>query len=121
MWVKAQRYFPRVRVKTARGTERAHELSCYGLEEIVKVHRVIKAQQLKKVFPDINLDDLDLAEHVELLISHHEERLAPQRVKVVGDLVLWESSLGITVGAHPDLCEEVDMTLHNLRLTLPKQ
>ncbi|CAM4570039.1 unnamed protein product [Leuciscus chuanchicus] len=46
--------------------------------------------------------------------SHREGRLAPQRVKVVGDLVLWESPLGKTVGgAHPDLCEVVDMALHN--------
>lgn len=114
MKVKTKRYLLKVRVKTPRGTERAHELICYGLDEIAKVHRVIKAQQLKKFFPDSNLEDLHRPEHVELLISHREGRLAPQRVKVVGDLVLWESPLGKTVGgAHPDLCEVVDMALHN--------
>lgn len=114
MTVKTKRYLLKVRVKTPRGTERAHELICYGLDEVAKVHRVIKAQQLKKFFPDTNLEDLHRPEHVELLISHREGRLAPQRVKVVGDLVLWEGPLGKTVGgAHPDLCEVVDMALHN--------
>ncbi len=114
MKVKTKRYLLKVRVKTTRGTEKAHELICYGLDEIAKVHRVIKAQQLIKFFPDTNLEDLHRPEHVELLISHREGRLAPQRVKVVGDLVLWESPLGKTVGgAHPDLCEGVDMALHN--------
>ncbi len=114
MKVKTKRYLLKVRVKTPRGTERAHELICYGLDEIAKVQRVIKPQQLKKFFPDTSLEDLHRPEHIELLISHHEGRLAPQRVKVVGDLVLWESPLGKTVGgAHPDLCEVVDMALHN--------
>lgn len=37
---------------------------------------------------------------------------APQRVKIVGDLVLWESPLGKPVGgAHPDLFEEIDMAV----------
>ncbi|XP_067280641.1 uncharacterized protein [Pseudorasbora parva] len=114
MKVKTKRYLLKVRVKTPRGTERAHEMICYGLDEIAKVHRVINAQQLKKFFPDTNLEDLHRPEHVELLISHREGRLAPQRVKVVGDLVLWESPLGkIVGGAHPDLCEVVGMALHN--------
>lgn len=114
MKVKTKRYLLKVRVKTPIGTVRAHELICYGLDEIAKVHRVIEPQQLKKFFPDTNLEDLHRPEHIELLISNREGRLAPQRVKVVGDLVLWESPLGMTVGgAHPDLCEEVDMALHN--------
>ncbi|XP_039503109.1 uncharacterized protein LOC120459751 [Pimephales promelas] len=114
MKVKTKRYVLKVRIKTPRGTERAHELICYGLDEIAKVHRVIKAQQLKKFFPDTNLEDLHRPAHVELLISHREGRLVPQRVKVVGDLVLWEGPLGKTVGgAHPDLCEVVGMALHN--------
>lgn len=104
MKVKTKRYLLKVRVKTPKGTETVHELICYGLEEIAKVHRVIEAQQLQKFFPDTNLDDLHRPEHVELLISHREGRLAPQRIKIVGDLVLWESPLGKTVGgAHPDL------------------
>ncbi len=51
MKVKTKRYLLKVRVKTPRGTEKAHELICYGLDEIAKVHRVIKAQQLMKFFP----------------------------------------------------------------------
>ncbi|KAI3365757.1 hypothetical protein L3Q82_000765 [Scortum barcoo] len=45
--------------------------------------------------------------------AHREGRLAPQRVKVIGDLVLWEGPLGKTVGgAHPDLFEDVEMATH---------
>ncbi|XP_060762855.1 uncharacterized protein LOC132872219 [Neoarius graeffei] len=114
MKVKTKRYLLKVRVKTPRGTEQAHELICYGLNEIAKVQRVIKPHQLKKFFPDTNLEDLHRPEYVELLISHLEGRLAPQRVKVVGDLVLWDGPLGKTVGgAHPDLCEVMDMAPHN--------
>ena len=62
---------------------------------------------------DSNSEELRRPEQIELLISHREGRLAPQRVKVVGDLVLWESPLGKTVGgAHPDLFEQVNMTAH---------
>lgn len=38
MKVKTKRYSLKVRVKTPRGTERVHELICYGLDEIAKVH-----------------------------------------------------------------------------------
>ncbi|KAI3360692.1 hypothetical protein L3Q82_002551 [Scortum barcoo] len=113
MKVKTKRYFLRVRVKTPTGTERAHELVCYGLDEIAKVHRAIKPEQLKKFFPETSLEDLHRPERIELLISHREGRLAPQRVKVIGDLVLWEGPLGKTVGgAHPDLFEDVEMATH---------
>ncbi|XP_055768950.1 uncharacterized protein LOC129844827 [Salvelinus fontinalis] len=113
MKVRTRRYLLRVRVKTPIGTERAHELICYGLNEIANVHRVIKPEQLKKFFPEVNLGDLSRPENIELLISHREGRLAPQRVKVIGDLVLWEGPLGKTVGgAHPDLFEEVDIAAH---------
>lgn len=111
MKVDTKRYLLRVRVKTPRGTERAHELICYGLNEIADVHRVIKPEQLRKFFPEAELEDLKRPKRIELLISHREGRLAPQRVRVVGDLVLWDSPLGKTVGgAHPDLIEEVDVT-----------
>lgn len=113
MKVRTRRYLLRVRVKTPIGTERAHELICYGLNEIANIHRVIKPEQLKKFFPEVNLGDLSRPESIELLISHREGRLAPQRVKVIGDLVLWEGPLGKTVGgAHPDLFEEVDIAAH---------
>lgn len=113
MKVKTRRYLLRVRIKMPRGTERAHELVCYGLNEIANIHRVIKPEQLKKFFPEVSLGDLRRPESIELLISHREGRLAPQRVKVIGGLVLWESPLGkIVGGAHPDLFEEVDMAAH---------
>lgn len=113
MKVATMKYLLRVRVKTPRGTEQAHGLVCYGLNEIAKVHRVIKPEQLRKFFPETELGDLKRPDSIELLISHREGRLAPQRVKIVGDLVLWDGPLGKTVGgAHPDLLEEVDMAAH---------
>ena len=42
MKVKTKRYLLRVRVKMPTGTERAHELVCYGLDEIAQVHRAIR-------------------------------------------------------------------------------
>ena len=50
------------------------------------------------MFPEVKLEELKRPEDIKLLISHREGRLAPQRVKVVGDLILWESPLGKTVG-----------------------
>ncbi|KAM9709759.1 uncharacterized protein ACNS7B_023957 isoform 1-T1 [Menidia menidia] len=74
------------------------------------------ARHLQKFFPDVGLEDLKRPDTIELLISHREGRLAPQRVKVVGDLVLWNSPLGMTVGgAHPDLCEDVDVAAYRFR------
>lgn len=111
--VKTRRYHLRVRVKTPRGTERAHELLCYGLEDIAKVQNPVTPEQLRRFFPNTNLDDLRRPEQVELLISHREGRLVPQRTKVVGDLVLWDGPLGKTVGGtHPDLFEKVDLAAH---------
>lgn len=108
MKVNTQRPLLKVRVKTPKGTERAHETVCYGLDEIARVHQVIEPEQLKKFFPEVKLEELERPEKVELLISHREGRLAPQRFKAIRDLVLWEGLLGKTVGgAHPDLFEEV--------------
>ena len=113
MKVDTERYVLKVRVKSPKGTERAHELVCYGLDEIAKVHKVIEPEKLQKFFPEVQLEELRRPEEVELLISHREGRLAPQRVRVVGDLVLWEGPLGKTVGgAHPDLFEEVEVAAH---------
>ena len=111
--VATRRYLLRIRVKTPKGTVKAHELVCYGLNEIAKVHRVVRPEQLKRFFPEVELEELKRPEEIELLISHREGRLAPQRVKAVGDLVLWESPLGKTVGgAHPDLFEEINVAAH---------
>lgn len=113
MKVNTLRYLLKVRVKTPKGTERAHEMVCYGLDEIARVHQVIEPEKLKKFFPEVKLTELERPEEVELLISHREGRLAPQRVKIMGDLVLWEGPLGKTVGgAHPDLFEEVEVALY---------
>lgn len=51
--VKTQWYLLKVRVKTPKGTERAHELVCHGLDEIAKVHQVIEPEKLKKIFPEV--------------------------------------------------------------------
>ncbi|XP_077470984.1 uncharacterized protein LOC144085517 [Stigmatopora argus] len=104
---RTKKYQLRVRIKTPTGTLRAHELTCYGLEEIAKISRTVKPEELKGFFPEASLEDLHRPEQVELLIGHREGRLAPQRVKVIGDLVLWDGPLGKTVGGtHPDLFEE---------------
>lgn len=58
MKVSTKRYLLRVRLKTPTGTERAHELVCYGLDEIAKVHRAIRSEQLKTFFPETSLEDL---------------------------------------------------------------
>lgn len=116
MQVKTRRYLLKVRVKTPRGTEKAHQLVCYGLDEIAKVHQAFQPEKLKSFFPDVQLEDLERPTEVELLISHREGRLAPQRLKVIGDLVLWESPLGKTVGgAHPDLLEQVEVAAYQSR------
>lgn len=64
----------------------AHKLFCYGLAEIAKVHRPVKAEQLKKIFPGTDLEVLQGPRHIDLLISHCEGELTPQREKVVGSL-----------------------------------
>lgn len=101
--VRTKRYLLRIRVRTPVGTERAHQLVCYGLEEIARVHMSVSPERLKRFFPEVDLAKLRRPEKIELLLSHREGKLAPQRVKIVGDLVLWDSPLGKMVGgAHPD-------------------
>ena len=111
MEVNTQRYLLKVKVKTYKGTERAHEMVCYGLDE--RVHQVIEPEKLKKFFPEVKLKELERPEEVELLISHREGRPTPQRVKIIGDLLLWKGLLGKTVGgAHSDLFEEVEVAAY---------
>lgn len=58
---------------------------------------------------------------IHLLISHKEGQLAinwstPQKIRTVGDLVLWDGPLGKTVaGTHPELFEEVTVSAHMSR------
>ncbi len=109
--LSTKRYLLSVRFKPPKWTEKAHQLVCYGLEEIAKVHRIISPKQLKSLFSEIDIGELKRPGKIDLLISHREGRLAPQRVRIVADLVLWDSQLGKTVaGAHPDLFEMVDMS-----------
>ncbi|XP_056138840.1 seizure protein 6 homolog [Lampris incognitus] len=82
-----------------------------SLKEITKIHKLVRPEQLKKFFPEVELEELKRSERIELLISHRKGRLTLQRVKVVGDRVLWASPLGKTVGGvHPDLFEEINVT-----------
>lgn len=68
-------------------------------------------EELQAFFPDVPLEELVRPKEVELLVSHREGWLAPQRIKVVGDLVLWDRPLGKTVGGtHPKLFEEVEVS-----------
>ena len=76
------------------------------------MHKVVMLEKLQKFFPEVKLEELRRPEKIDLLISHREG-LAPQRVKVVGVLVLWESPLGMTVGeAYPNLFEEIEVAAH---------
>ncbi|XP_039456743.1 uncharacterized protein LOC120433854 [Oreochromis aureus] len=111
--VKTRRYLLKIRVRTPRGTLRSHQLVCYGLDSIAEVHKHVTPSQLQRFFPDIPLDDLVRPKDIHLLISHKEGRLAPQRSRVIGDLVLWDGPLGKTVGGtHPELFEELTVSAH---------
>lgn len=111
--VATKRYSLRLRVKTTQGTIIEHKLLCYGLESIAEINQPVTPQQLNKIFPDVAAEEMVRPVNIELLISHREGRLAPQPIKMVGDLVLWDGPLGKTVGGtHPDLFEVVDFTLH---------
>lgn len=64
MRANTERYVLKIRVK---GTERAHELVCYDLDEI---HKVIKPEKLLEFFPEVQFEELKRLEEVELRISH---------------------------------------------------
>ncbi|XP_054880233.1 uncharacterized protein LOC129354770 [Poeciliopsis prolifica] len=111
--VETKRYLLKIRVNTPRGTLKSHQLICYGLDKIAEVHRHVPATKLQRIFPDVSLKDLTRPEKIQLLISHKEGQLVPQKVRSVGDLVLWDGPLGKTVGGtHPDLFEEVTLMAH---------
>ncbi|XP_058503794.1 uncharacterized protein LOC131471311 [Solea solea] len=111
--VATKRYLLRIRVSTPRGTLKSHQLICYGLDTIAEVHRHVPAAKLQKIFPDVALQDLARPREIQLLISHKEGKLVPQKVCSVGDLVLWDGPLGKTVGGtHPDLFEKVTLMAH---------
>lgn len=111
--VETRRYLLKIRVKTPKGLLKLHQLVCYGLDSIADVHKHATPQQLQKHFPDIPLDELVRPKEIHLLMSHREGQLAPQRIRAVGDLVLWDGPLGQTVGGcHPELFEELAMSAH---------
>ncbi|XP_060783164.1 uncharacterized protein LOC132890373 [Neoarius graeffei] len=111
--VATKRYLLKIRVSTPRGTLKVHQLICYGLDKIAEVHRHVPVKKLQKIFSDISLEDLARPKEIQLLISHKEGQLVPQKVRSVGDLVLWDGPLGKTIGGtHPDLFEEVTLMAH---------
>ena len=114
--VETRRYLLKIRVKTPRGTLKPHQLVCYGLDTIADVHKHVTPQQLQKFFPDVPIEELVRPKEIHLLISHREGRLAPQKIRTVGDLILWDGPLGTTVGGcHPELCEELSMSANMSR------
>lgn len=111
--VTTKRYLLKIRINTPRGTLKSHQLICYGLDKIAEVHRHVPAIKLQRIFPDVPLKDLARPKEIQLLISHKEGQLVPQKVCSVGDLVLWDGPLGKTIGGtHPDLFEEVTLMAH---------
>lgn len=111
--VETKRYLLKLRVKTPKSTPKMHQLVCYGLDSIADVHKPVTPEQLQKFFPDIPLDELARPREIHLLIGHREGQLAPQRIRVIGDLVLWDGPLGKTVGGtHPELFEELTLSAH---------
>ncbi|XP_058477623.1 uncharacterized protein LOC131448851 [Solea solea] len=111
--VETKRYLLKIRVKTPKGTLRAHQLVCYGLDSIAEIHKHVEPKKLQRFFPDALLDELRRPKEISLLISHKEGQLAPQRIRAVGDLVLWDGPLGRTVGGtHPELFEELTVSAH---------
>ena len=105
--VDTKRYLLKIRVGTPQGTLRSHQLLCYGLDNIADIQQPVTATQLVRFFPNVHPNELKRPKEIDLLISHKEGRLVPQKVQSVGDLVLWDGPLGKTVGgAHPDLFVE---------------
>ncbi|XP_034071084.1 uncharacterized protein LOC117545423 [Gymnodraco acuticeps] len=113
VFVETRRYLLKIRVNTPKGTLKSHQFVCYGLDSIADVQGSVTPEQLQKLFPDIPLCELKRPREISLLISHREGQLAPQRIRAVGDLVLWDGPLGKTVGGtHPDLFEDVTVSAH---------
>lgn len=84
---------------------------CYGLENIVSVGEVVDSECLEHFFPGVQPGELSRPESVDLLINTREGRLAPQRLRRIGDLVLRDGPLGKMVsGVHPNLYKDVVVT-----------
>ncbi len=114
--VTTKRYLLKIRVRTEQGNVRSHQLLCYGLDSIAEIHKHVTAKRLQKFFPDVPQNELVRPRQIQLLISHKEGRLVPQKIRTVGDLVLWDGPLGKTIaGTHPGLFEEATVTAHQSR------
>ena len=83
--VETKRYLLKVRMRTSGSKWSPHQIVCYGLDEIARADRVVSPRQLQKFFPEVKAEELVRPEKIELLISHREGRLAPQRMKRVGE------------------------------------
>lgn len=104
VFIKTKRYLLKIRVHSSRGTLGSHQSVCYGSDSIAHVHRHVSTKKLQQFFPDVPLHDLVRPAEIQLLVSHKEGQLAPQKIRAVGDLVLWYGPLGKTVaGTHPQL------------------
>ena len=112
VFVETRRYLLKIRVNTPKGTLKSQQLVCYGLDSIADVQGSVTPEQLQKLFPDIPLCELKRPREISLLISHREGQLAPQRIRAVGDLVLWDGPLGTVGGTHPELFEDVTVSAH---------
>lgn len=111
--VVTKRYLLKIRVRTSKDTFKSHQMVCYGLDSIADIQRHVTPRQLQNLLPDIPLNELVRPKEINLLISHREGQLAPQKVRSVGDLVLWDGPLGKVVGgAHPKLFEEFTLSAH---------
>ena len=73
----------------------------------------LDTKKLQEFFPDIPLSNLARPREIQLLVSHKEGQVAPQKICTVGDLVLRGGPMGKTVaGSHPELFEEVTVSAH---------
>lgn len=111
--VKTKRYLLKLRVKTPEGMLKSHQLICYGLDHIAKVHNHVSAQALQKLFPEVPIHELQRPKKIQLLISHKEGQLAPNKLCAVGNLVLWDGPLGKAIGGtHPALFKKMSISEH---------
>lgn len=86
---------------------------CYGLENIADIHKHVTPKQLENFLPNVPLDEPVRPREIHLHISHRKGQFTPQRIKAVGDLILWEGQLWKTVGGtHPKLFEELTVSAH---------
>ena len=56
--VETKRYLLKIHVSTPKGTLKAHQLVCYGLDSIAEIHKHVPARKLQKIFSDVPLHEL---------------------------------------------------------------